>query len=92
MLGTSFAESMSKLVDEYLHKGNSIPAFLSAVTLELYGSGAMSDDDGEGDEDDEDDDDDDENDKDEYVLQEKSDSPEEIELDWVTLEPKVHSN
>ncbi|KAK6632605.1 hypothetical protein RUM43_013373 [Polyplax serrata] len=51
MLGTTFAESMPKLVDEYLHKGNSIPAFLSAVTLELYGLSAQSDDDNDMEED-----------------------------------------
>ena len=45
MLGTTFAESMSKFVDEYLHSGNSIPAFLSAITLELYRLNGQSDED-----------------------------------------------
>lgn len=82
MLGTTFAESMPKLVDEYLHKGNSIPAFLSAVTLELYGLSAQSDDDNDMEEDvvitnnvdeeGEDDDDDDDEEEDESEAEKNS--------------------
>ncbi|KAL0271209.1 UNVERIFIED_CONTAM: hypothetical protein PYX00_008378 [Menopon gallinae] len=50
MLGTPFAESLSKLVDEHLHKGNSIPAFLAAVTLSLYSSNEQSEEDDDDDE------------------------------------------
>lgn len=45
LLGTPFAESLSKLVDEHLHKGNSIPAFLAAVTLSLYSPTEQSEED-----------------------------------------------
>lgn len=89
MLTTPFAESLSKLVDRHLHKGHSIPAFLSAVTLALHASSEQSDDD-EDDEDEEEDEDEDNEDneaeeEEEEVEDEEEDddddSPEEIELD-----------
>lgn len=36
MLGTPFSEYVQELIDEYLEKMNSIPAFLSKVTLDLF--------------------------------------------------------
>lgn len=35
MLETPFTQSFAELVDEHLHRKNSIPSFLSAVTLGL---------------------------------------------------------
>lgn len=37
MLGTSFSSTMQHLIDMYLTRQDSIPAFLSSVTLELFG-------------------------------------------------------
>lgn len=36
MLETPFTNTLSELVNEYLHRKSSIPCFLSAVTLNLY--------------------------------------------------------
>lgn len=81
MLTTPFAESLSKLVNRHLHRGHSIPAFLSAVTLALHDSTEHSDDD-EDDEDDDDGETEEDEDNEEEEEQEDSDGPEEIvELD-----------
>jgi len=36
MLETKYTETLSELVNEHLHENNSIPCFLSAVTLNLH--------------------------------------------------------
>ena len=36
-LATDFAETLQEHIETYISKRNSIPAFLSAVTLELFG-------------------------------------------------------
>lgn len=81
MLTTPFAESLSKLVNRHLHKGHSIPAFLSAVTLALHESTEQSEDDEDDDEDNEDNETEEDEDDEEEEEQEESDAPEEIELD-----------
>ncbi len=42
LLGTDFAEKLdSMLIDQYLHRANSIPAFLSSITLQLFENQTM---------------------------------------------------
>lgn len=41
MLQTAFSETVQDLIDLYLAKQDSIPAFLSSVTLQLLGSRTM---------------------------------------------------
>ncbi|XP_060570209.1 mitotic spindle assembly checkpoint protein MAD1-like [Ruditapes philippinarum] len=42
MLGNSFSSTMQDLIDMYLIRQNSIPAFLSAVTLDLFSRQTMN--------------------------------------------------
>lgn len=42
LLSTEFAETLNKEVRTYLETCHSIPAFMSAITLELFGSKTFS--------------------------------------------------
>lgn len=42
LLGTQFSETLQDLIDLYLQRQDSIPAFLSSVTLDLFNKQTMN--------------------------------------------------